>query len=127
MPAIVIDASALAAVVFDEPKAVEVAAQLDTAQRIDAPAFLWYEMASVCVKKIRHHPDDADGLRRALREATELPVSIHPVDPLDAVAVAHETGLSAYDASYLWLARHLGFDLVTLDERLRAVAEAGNG
>jgi predicted nucleic acid-binding protein len=35
------------------------------------------------------------------------------------------TGLSAYDASYLWLARRLGAELVTLDKQL-AKAEAAS-
>ena len=123
MPAIVIDASALAAVVFDEPEGQGVAARLDRAEHVDAPGLLWYEMASVCAKKIHRHPQAADDLSTALREATDLPVRTHNVDPLDAVMVAQETGLSAYDASYLWLARHLDADLVTLDQRLRAAAE----
>jgi predicted nucleic acid-binding protein len=40
------------------------------------------------------------------------------VDHADAVLVAQATGLSTYDASYLWLAGSLGADLVTLDRRL---------
>ena len=95
MPAIVIDASALAAVVFDEPEGRDVAARLDRAEHVDAPGLLWYEMASVCAKKIHRHPEAADDLRTALREATDLPVRTHTVDPLDAVTVAQETGLSA--------------------------------
>ncbi|WP_254065926.1 type II toxin-antitoxin system VapC family toxin [Acidisoma sp. L85] len=37
--------------------------------------------------------------------------------------LASETGLTAYDASYLWLARQLKAELVTLDRQL-AHAEA---
>jgi predicted nucleic acid-binding protein len=44
------------------------------------------------------------------------------VDHADTVLVSVATGLSAYDASYLWLAGHLGARLVTLDRRL---ADAG--
>jgi predicted nucleic acid-binding protein len=36
---------------------------------------------------------------------------------------ARLTGLTAYDASYLWLAGWLEADLVTLDRRLAAVVE----
>ncbi len=39
--------------------------------------------------------------------------------PLD---LATETGLTAYDASYLWLARQLGAELVTLDQQLARAA-----
>ena len=40
------------------------------------------------------------------------------VDARDVVLLAHATGTTAYDASYLWLAASLGGDLVTLDDRL---------
>ena len=34
-----------------------------------------------------------------------------------------ETGLTTYDASYLWLANDLGIELVTLDRRLATAVE----
>ena len=83
---------------------------------------LWFELANVCLTKIRRQPDNAERLRKAFGEATQLDIQIHDVDPLEAVAVAEQTGLTAYDASYLWLARHLDADLVTLDKRLHAAA-----
>jgi predicted nucleic acid-binding protein len=39
------------------------------------------------------------------------------------VALARGTGLSAYDASYLWLSRELGVELVSLDTQLNEVAK----
>ena len=55
------------------------------------------------------------------------------MDSVEEVAVDHDgalklavtTGLTAYDASYLWLARKLGAELVTLDKQL-AKAEAAS-
>jgi predicted nucleic acid-binding protein len=38
------------------------------------------------------------------------------------VPLAAETGLTAYDASYLWLSRHLNAELVTLDRKLAKAA-----
>ncbi len=40
------------------------------------------------------------------------------VDPAGALALAVETGLTVYDASYLWLARQMRAELVTLDQQL---------
>lgn len=121
MPDAVVDASALAAVAFGEPEGPEVAKRL-AGVTLRARALLWFELANVCLTKIRRRPDDADRLRNALREATQLSIHIHDVDPVAAVAVAEEAGLSAYDASYVWLARHLHAELVTLDGRLHAAA-----
>jgi predicted nucleic acid-binding protein len=44
------------------------------------------------------------------------------VDYLASLALAEATGLTAYDASYLWLARSLGGELVTLDRKLAAAS-----
>jgi predicted nucleic acid-binding protein len=46
------------------------------------------------------------------------------VDHDQTAGLALETGLTAYDASYLWLARRLGAELVTLDKALDAAAKA---
>lgn len=42
------------------------------------------------------------------------------VDYYGVLALAEATGLTAYDASYLWIARGLGAELVTLDRKLAA-------
>jgi uncharacterized protein with PIN domain len=63
MPATVIDASALAAVVFAEPSSDEVAARVDRAERVVAPALLWFELANTCWKKIHRHPDQRESDR----------------------------------------------------------------
>ena len=36
--------------------------------------------------------------------------------------LAADTGLTAYDAAYLWLARTLAVELISLDDRLLAEA-----
>jgi len=50
-------------------------------------------------------------------------VAWHDVQPADVAMLANATGLTAYDASRLWLAASLGADLVTLDRRLAAAVE----
>lgn len=40
------------------------------------------------------------------------------------LTLAVATGLTPYDASYLWLARRLGLPLVTLDQTLARAADA---
>jgi predicted nucleic acid-binding protein len=45
-------------------------------------------------------------------------------NPTDVALLAHATGLSAYDASYLWLAGFVGADLVTADRRLAEAFDA---
>jgi predicted nucleic acid-binding protein len=45
-----------------------------------------------------------------------------PVSSLHAVELARQARLTACDAAYLWLAKTLKADLVTLDERLEKAA-----
>jgi predicted nucleic acid-binding protein len=114
---VVIDASALAALVFKEPSAEAVAERIDGAA-LAAPELLRYELANVAWKKLRRAPDNQRAaimiaLDRALDARRGL--RFYAVNPTDVVVIARAAGVSTYDASYLWLAGMLGADLVTLD------------
>ena len=117
----VVDASALGALVFGEPKAEEIARMLADAP-MAAPALLWFELASICLKKIKAHPTQTERIFEAFRLASHLPIEIVGVDHSAVVELAKETGLTTYDASYLWLVLHLQGDLVTLDRKMRKAA-----
>jgi predicted nucleic acid-binding protein len=86
----VVDASALAAVAFVEPEGVAVEARLANAS-LAAPALLWFELANVCLTKIRRHPDEEGRLLDALEDAPQLAIDIHPVDYVAAIALANST------------------------------------
>ena len=120
----VVDASALAALLFGEPEAEAVAVRLDGA-RLIAPSLLAFELANVCLVKCRRHSDHREALFAGLGLRSRLGVEEIAVDHASIVELALETGLTVYDASYLWLARRLGAELVTLDKALDAAARAG--
>ena len=44
-------------------------------------------------------------------------------NPVDVAMIANATGLSTYDASYLWLAGFLEADLATRDRKLAATLD----
>jgi predicted nucleic acid-binding protein len=115
----VVDASALAALLFGEPEAEAVATRLE-GMRLAAPSLLTFELANVCLVKCRRHPAQRGALRAALALRASLGIEVVEVDHDAVVALALETSLTAYDASYLWLARRLGAELVTLDKALAA-------
>ena len=104
-PVVVVDASALAAVAFLEPEAGAVLARLENRQLV-APTLLAYELTNTALSKLRRHPGD-------------FAIYWSEVDHEAVLAVAEQTQLTAYDAAYLWLARHLHADLVTLDLKLQ--------
>ena len=118
----VVDASAMGALLFGEPKAEEVAETLEGA-RLAAPGLLRFEMASVCLKKIVAHPELETRLMTAFDLFARLAIDTVQVDHRATVTLAKETGLSTYDASYLWLAKELKGELITLDERLAKIVD----
>jgi predicted nucleic acid-binding protein len=118
----VVDASALGALAFGEPEAETVAKQLSMSTLV-APQLLWFELASIAFKKAAKHPGLVDQIREAFRMAGQLTIEILAVDHLDVIELATQTRLTTYDASYLWLARKTGGELVTLDKRLSKAAE----
>jgi len=88
---------------------------------LTAPAFIRYELAQALERARR-------GRRVVPAEATTalasfLSFGIHvPVDSDEIVAsaqrISQQTGISAYDATYVAHAEALGFDLVTADDKL---------
>ncbi len=113
----VVDCSAFVAMLFDEETGPAVAVRLGGATLL-APALLHYEIASVCLKKLRRFPAEREALLSAYQRRHHLPVETLDVDYAAVLALAGQTGLTVYDASYLWLARSLGAELVTLDVTL---------
>ncbi len=123
MPIRVVDASTLGALVFGEPKAEEIANTLGDSP-MAAPALIWFELASICLRKIKAHPTQQEQILRAFLMAGKLAIEIVEVDHWAIVNLADKTGLTTYDASYLWLAEHLKAELITLDVKMQRAAKS---
>ena len=94
--------------------------------RLFAPPLLAFELANVCVTKSRRFPAKRAAIMSALLLRARLDVQEVQIDHDAVTTLALQSGLTAYDASYLWLARELGAELVTLDAQLsRAVLALG--
>ena len=122
-PILVVDCSAIAAILFDEPEGPATSTALN-GQALVAPTLLPVELGHVCLKKMRRTPDAAPRLLAAYGARTLLGITLHEVDHDAVLRLAIGHGLSAYDACYLWLARHLDSPLLTLDTRLATAAQS---
>ncbi len=121
----VVDASAIGAVIFGEPEGPTVVRRL-AGKRLMAPELIFFELASICVKKLRLYPDSRDQILRAFAMSKRLAMEAVEVEYPQVVLIAERYGVSAYDASYLWLAIRLRAELVTLDKKLeKAWHESG--
>jgi len=79
MPLKVIDSSALAALPFGEPDAGKVLARIE-GSTFAAPALFPFEIASVCLKKMRLHPERRDLLLSAFQALPEMEIDFVDVD-----------------------------------------------
>ena len=113
----VVDASAVAALLFDETPADQIALALQ-GYRLLAPRLLYFEVANTCVKKARNIPHRRVVFFAAFDKLLYMAIEIVDVDFRAVLDVAERHRLSAYDASYLWLALEIGAELVTLDVEL---------
>jgi predicted nucleic acid-binding protein len=116
--AVVVDASAIAAILFGEAGAEEVVGAME-GQALLAPTLLPYEVGSVAVGKLRRRTATAEEVGFALGELRRLRISLVEVAAGELVAVAARAGITACDAAYAQLARSRGAKLVTLDRKLR--------
>lgn len=125
MPETVVDASAVAAVLFDEPEAAPIVASI--AGQLVAPTLLRYELASVCTTKLIRHPARAQEIEARWQLLDQLAIGYAEPDWSSLPHLARRWGLSAYDAAYLQLALERDARLVTLDTRLAAAWDDATG
>ncbi len=92
-----------------------------------APSLLGFELTNVCLIKARRRPAQLEMLTTAFRRRSRLGMGEAVVDHDGAPELAKATGVTAYDASYLRLARQLGVELVTLDRKLATAASSCRG
>lgn len=122
MPAKVIDASALAALLFREDECEGVAERVRGAT-LYAPVLISFELASVCLKKRSRYPKQRKAMLAAMALVERMEIKQVMVPFQEIVTLAEKTRMTAYDAAYLWLAQNLKAELVTLDNKLSRVAK----
>lgn len=119
----VIDTSALLAVLLEEPERPALIAATAGAVLV-APGSLPWEVGNALVAAVRRRrltPSEAD---RAWVAYEAVPLRLAEVDTRRAIAAGLSLGLYAYDAYMLELARQRGLPLLTLDQRLGGAALA---
>ena len=120
IPGKVADASVLGAIIFGEPRAEEAKTLLGE-DLLYEPSLLGYELASIARKKIFQNPDRRDQVSQSLVRVLDADINWIDVDFVEVLGLALDTGLTTYDASYLYVAMRLSAELVTFDAQLRSV------
>jgi predicted nucleic acid-binding protein len=120
-PRLVVDASVLAAIIFAEPSGPDAHAWT-SGRALCAPHLLDAEMANAALNKLRRRGMPADAVLGALESFASIELQRFMTSPAEVVKLAQRYALSAYDASYVWLAASLGAPLATFDARLGEAA-----
>jgi predicted nucleic acid-binding protein len=110
-------------VLFEEPQAEQTSDRLRGATLV-APHLLAYELANVCLKKLRSHPAQREAILLQFAAWTQIGIELVELSTHGLPQFAEAHSLTAYDASYLALAERLGAELVTLDRQLARAAAA---
>lgn len=120
-PPLVLDCSTLAGLIFEEDWQREALQKIE-GQSLNAPFLLEVEITSVALRKHRH--GGAEIAANGLALYASMTIELFDVSAVQVFELAKHYQLSAYDASYLWLAAELKCPLATFDEKLAAAAQA---
>jgi predicted nucleic acid-binding protein len=117
----VVDASAVLAVILGEDMSETVR---DTSQGADfiAPGSLPSEVGNALVVNVRKGRLTLEQAQAAMRQYEQIPVRMVATNRTEALGIAHEEGIYAYDAYMITCAERHTAPLLVLDLRLRAVA-----
>lgn len=119
-PPLVVDCSVLSAVLFEESTRDD-ALRILAGKTLHAPFLLGTELASVALKKKRAGMPESL-IEEILADYAQQDIQLHHAAAPTQFALALRYGLSAYDASYLWVAGLLQAPLATFDRKLAEAA-----
>ena len=119
---IVIDTSAILAVLLDEPeKRAVVEATLGTV--VCAPVSLRWEVGNAATAGVKRRRLTPERARQLITDFEQVTIRELAIDIMRAVDLGLELGIYAYDAYILEAARSSGFPLLALDGPIRRNAK----
>jgi predicted nucleic acid-binding protein len=122
---VVIDTSALIAVLTGEPSRDRIIARTQAAELL-APGSVHWETGNAFSALLKRRRLKLAEVQAALEAYARIPIRLVEVELGAALELADRLGLYAYDAYLMACARQQGAPLLTLDPRLgRAAHEAG--
>jgi predicted nucleic acid-binding protein len=120
---IVADTNIFLAIALDEPEKGYLISLTTGAQPI-APEILPYEIGNALSAMVKRKQLTTAEAQTALDITNHIPVRLIRVDIAQALQLALQYNLYAYDAYFLHCAKTLSCPLLTLDRRMRDVAVA---
>ena len=91
---------------------------------ICAPEILFYEIGNALSAMVKRRQIETKDVNTIYAVTQKIPVTLVSVDIAKALDIAVQHNIYAYDAYFLQIAQTLASPLITLDARLKAVAQA---
>jgi len=122
---IVVDTSALLAVVVGEPERDRLV-EITTGHDLIGPGAIPWEVGNAFTAMYKQRRIDLEAAVKGCAIFQSIPIRYIEVDFENAISVAFENSLYAYDAYFLDCAMRYAAPLLSLDRKLRRVAESLN-
>lgn len=116
------DTNIFLSVALNEPERGQII-KLTTDASISAPEILPYEVGNALSAMVKRKRLTMAEALKAHKAVNLIPVRLVGVDILASFKIAAEHGIYAYDAYFLQCARVYSLPLLTLDKRMKQVAE----
>lgn len=120
---LVVDTSVILAVVLNEPSKAALI-QLTTGAELIAPTSLHWEIGNALSAMFKRKRLTIEEALRALSEYRKIPLRFIDVALDDAVSLADQFAIYAYDAYFIACARTQAVALLTIDHGLKVTARA---
>ena len=117
---ILLDASAIMAIIFNEPNRGKVI-ELTKNAILLSPEVISFEIGNALINLHRKRKISEEELMEAYRNFTLIPLRIVTVDIQRALKIACKYKIYAYDAYYLEIACRLKLPLITFDDEMKKV------
>ena len=120
---IVIDTSALIAVIVAEPER-DTIVSVTTGHTLIGPGSVPWEVGNAFTAMIKRRRIEVAEAQKGLEIFRSIPIRYVEVDLVNAMSIAVEVNIYAYDAYFLECATRRGAPLLTLDRSLRRAASS---
>lgn len=114
---LVIDTSAIVAVLLNEPEKAAILERTDGVELVAPPSLHW-EIGNAFSKMFRRRRATLSRAEQAIAEYERINIRFVDVDLIQALELADQLGLYAYDAYMLACALNLRLPILTLDKKL---------
>ncbi|GMO30186.1 MAG: type II toxin-antitoxin system VapC family toxin [Termitinemataceae bacterium] len=119
---ILLDASAIMAVIIEEPEKEQVI-NITKNVTIVSPSMVPFEIANGLSKMTKRKIIDKNRMVNAFEFFNRIPIKIIETDIKKALEIAGDYNIYAYDAFYLESAKRLGLPLLTFDGNMARIGK----